>query len=117
MTAILTAALMLHPEPVQGTAAFSYRIESAAEVRGMELTGWGSAVLDCGRLGDTAWVFVADQWFQTTVVDCTAQHHRSLWHEWGRAIDLPWELWEAEGWPLMPIDALVVWTPPMEGVR
>ena len=117
VTALLLLALFLmpQPEPVQGTAAFSYRIESAAQVRGMELVGWGSAVLDCDRLGDTAWVFVQGEWYETTVVDCTAAHHRELWAEWGRAVDLPWDLWEAEGWPLMPIPALVVWTAPMEG--
>jgi len=103
MTAILAAALMLQPEPVQGAAAFSYHIEDVAAYRGINLPGWGSAVLDCDRLGDTAWVFVAGNWYETTVVDCTAQHHRDLWAEWGRAVDLPWELWEAEDWQLMPV--------------
>ena len=118
MTALLILALLNpEPEPVVGDAAFSYRIESAAQVRGMELAGWGSAVLDCDRIGQTAWVFVGAEWYETLVVDCVAAHDRDWFTDKGRAVDLPWELWRQANLPLMPVPALVAWSEPMEGVR
>ena len=118
MTALLVLALLNpEPEPVVGDAAFSYHIRDVAAYRGIELNGWGSAVLDCDRIGQPAWVFVGGSWYQTTVVDCVAQHHRELWADWGRAVDLPWKLWQEADLPLMPIPALVSWDRPLEGVR
>ena len=117
MSALLTIMLLSNPEPVTGDAAFSYRIESAAQVRGMELAGWGSAVLDCGHLGDTAWIHVGGQWYETLVVDCVAAHDRDWFTDKGRAVDLPWELWRQANLPLMPVPAVVTWTEPIGGVR
>ena len=74
-------------------------------------------MLDCSRIGQTAWVFVGNAWYETTVVDCVAEHHREWFTENGRAVDLPWELWDASDLPLMPVPALVAWDEPMEGVR
>jgi len=111
MTALLLLSL-LQPETVEGTAAFSNHISDVAEYRGIDLHGWGSAVLDCDRIGSTAWVQVGGAWYETTVVDCTAAQHRELWGEWGRVVDLPWALWELADLPLMPVPAVVRWTEP-----
>ena len=106
------------PPPVVGDAAFSYRIESAAEVRDMDLDGQdGCAVLDCDLLGSEAWVYVADDWQgPLLVVDCTAAHHRGFWHRRNRAVDLPWSLWERLGLPLAPVPVVVMFSrpPPVE---
>ena len=103
------------PPPVVGDAAFSYRIESAAEVRGMDLEGDGCAVLDCDLLGAEAWVFVGGDWHEFTIVDCTAAHHRDFWHRRNRAVDLPWSLWDDLGLPLAPVPVVVMFSrpPPM----
>jgi len=102
--ALLTIILATAPVVVEGDAAFSYRIESAAEVRGMELDGLpGCAVLDCSRIGQEAWVWVDGSWFGPfRVVDCAASHHRAFWDEHDRAVDLPWSLWDEWGLPLAP---------------
>ena len=102
------------PPPVVGDAAFSYRIESAAEVRGMDLDGHGCAVLDCSLLGQQAWVFVGGEWFELTIVDCTAAQHREFWDKRNRAIDLPWSLWDDLDLPLAPVPVVVTFEPPPE---
>ena len=117
MTAILTILLLSEPAPVVGDAAFSYHIRDVAEYRNIELDGWGSAVLDCGRIGQTAWVFVGGAWYETTVVDCVAAHHRDWFTGQGRAVDLPWRLWEEADLPLMPVPALVAWSEPLKGAN
>ena len=118
MTALLILSLLTaEPEAVVGDAAFSYHIRDVAQYRGIELNGWGSAVLDCERIGETAWVFVGGAWYRTTVVDCVAAHHRDWFIKEGRAVDLPWKLWQEADLPLMPVPALVTWDRPLEGVR
>ena len=98
----------------EGDAAFSYRIESAAEVRGVDLDGRpGCAVYDCSRLGDEAWVRVGAAWTGPYVVtDCVAAHHREFWRERDRVVDLPWSLWEAWGLPLAPYPIELRFSPP-----
>ena len=106
--------LLQQPPPVTGDAAFSYRIESTAEVRGMDLAGReGCAVLDCSLLGEEVWVFVGDSVVgPLLVVDCTAAHHREFWHRRNRAVDLPWSLWDELGLPLAPVPAVVAFEKP-----
>ena len=122
MTSLLALLLLQAPTPepitstpaLTGTAAYSYHIESAADVRGLSLAGrHGCAVLDFSLIGRDAWVFISNQWLgPLRIVDCTAAHHRHLWAAWRRVIDLPWALWETLHLPLAPVPALVTFSPP-----
>ena len=113
---MLLAALLLllqSPEPLNGMAAFSYRVESAAQVRGVELSDPGCALVDCALLGAEAWVYVGDRWVgPLTSVDCGATHDREFLEANDRVIDLPWSLWRELGLPLTPVPALVTFSPP-----
>jgi len=110
---MLAIALFLATSPVEGDAAFSHRIESAAQVRGMDLAGPGCAVLDCSRIGDSAWVRVGAAWTGPYVVtDCAAAHHRAFWQERNRVVDLPWSLWRTWGLPLRPFPVALSFSEP-----
>ena len=103
MAPMLAIMLFLTTSPVEGEAAFSHRIESAATVRGIQLDGPGCAVLDCSMLGRSAWVRVGAAWTGPyTVTDCTARHHRAFWRDRGRVVDVAWSLWRAWGLWLAP---------------
>jgi hypothetical protein len=64
MTTIKTLLMIiLSATSVEGEAAFSHRIESAAQVRGIDMRDLpGCAVYDCDRIGDRAWVKVGAVW-------------------------------------------------------
>ncbi len=107
--------LLLAATVITGTAAYSNRIESAAEARGMDLAGLpGCAVLDCSRLGDRAWVRVDGAWTGPyLVVDCAAAHHRQFWRDKRRVVDLPRSAWDALGLPLRPYPVALSYSPPV----
>jgi len=116
---LLTIILATSPVILEGDAAFSYRIESAAEVRGMDLGDLpGCAVLDCDRVRERAWVRVGGVWTGPYLVtDCTAAHDRAFWYENDRVVDLPWSLWDAWGLPLTPFPVALSFEEPERAVR
>ena len=119
MIDILFASLMLcaQNEPagrdmLDGDAAFSYRIESSARARGIHLIGVGCAVYDCDAIGERAYIFIDDVWFDARVVDCTARHDRAFWRRRNRIVDIPYSKWVELGLPLRPYPAFIAWAPP-----
>lgn len=97
------AALVLAVSGERGDAAFSYRIEEAAQNRGIEYDGVGCALaLDCSRVGEKVWIRVGAAWLPATVVDCGAAHDRAWLRKKDRVLDLPWSFWKALDLPLAP---------------
>ena len=86
---------------LEGDAAFSYHIESAAEVNGYSLDNPGCALMSCGDKWRDVWVLVNGDWTgPLTSVDCSQEVHYQMNLDRGRVIDLPWSLWQELDLPL-----------------
>ena len=98
---------------LEGDAAFSYRVESAAKANGYDLEDPGCALMSCGDKGRAVWVLVGGSLVgPLTSVDCSQEAHYRMNLERGRVVDLPWSLWEQLGLPLDLVPAVVFFNPP-----